>query len=54
MSETWGISLSSELGRLSQGIGDVQGNDVLDFIAFDKAPSHKSLHIQIWYVIIDR
>ena len=36
-------SISSELGRLAQGIGDVKGDDVLEFIAFDKVPNHKKV-----------
>ena len=28
----WSQSLTNELGRIAQGIGTIQGNDVIDFI----------------------
>ena len=31
-STTWTGAFSNELGRLAQGINEVKGNDVLDFI----------------------
>ena len=39
----WGNSLSNELGRLAQGIRDITGNDVIDFITKDEVPSHKKV-----------
>ena len=30
----WETALSNELGRLSQGVRDIVGNDVIDFIHF--------------------
>ena len=32
----WKTALSNELGRLSQGIRDIEGNDVIDFVTFDE------------------
>ena len=37
----WQQALSNELGRLAQGIGTVQGNDILDFIHFNTVPSDR-------------
>ena len=34
----WQLSVTRELGRLSQGILDTEGNDVLDFIAKSEVP----------------
>lgn len=31
-SQVWGKSLSNELGRIAQGIGDIEDNDVVDYI----------------------
>ena len=41
MKNIWQTALSNELGRLAQGIGNVNGNDVVDFISFDKVPHNK-------------
>ena len=38
-SNIWQVALSNELGRLAQGINNVEGNDVLDFIPFKEVPS---------------
>ena len=37
-SKTWSDSLSNELGRLAQGIHNVKGNDVVDFIRKSDVP----------------
>ena len=37
-SKTWSASLSSKLGRLAQGINNVKGNDVVDFIRKSDVP----------------
>ena len=34
----WGTALSNELGRLAQGVRDIEGNNVLDFISYNKVP----------------
>ena len=34
----WQMALSNELGRLSQGVRDIKGNDVMDFIPFSHVP----------------
>ena len=39
----WGTSLSNELGRLAQGIRNIKGNDVIDFISIKDVPSHKKV-----------
>ena len=39
--ETWSGSLSNEFGRLAQGIHDVKGNDVVDFIPKSEVPSNR-------------
>ena len=36
--ETWYTSLANELGRLAQGIRDVNGTDTVDFIPFSEIP----------------
>ena len=41
MSKKWGQSFSNKLGRLAQGIKDVAGNDVIDFILIDEVPKDK-------------
>ena len=40
---TWQIATSNELGRLAQGIRNIQGNDVIDFIHKRDIPSHKKV-----------
>ena len=40
---TWERSLSNELGRLTQGIGNIQGNDAMDFIKHTMVPKHKKV-----------
>ena len=37
----WKTALSNELGRLSQGIRDIEGNDVIDFIKYDEVPKNR-------------
>ena len=37
----WSVALSNELGRLSQGIRDVAGNDVMDFIPYSEVPQDR-------------
>ena len=39
----WGSSLSNELGRLSQGVRDIEGNNALMFIKKSKIPPHKKV-----------
>ena len=41
--QTWGVSLSNELGRLSQGIRTIQGNNALNFIPKENIPSNKKI-----------
>ena len=43
MSKIWGTSLSNELGRLAQGVRDVPGNDVIDFINMNEVPTDKKV-----------
>ena len=43
MASTWKQSLSNELGRLAQGIRNIPGNDVIDFISFFDVPRHKKV-----------
>ena len=38
-SHTWNTSLSDEFDRLAQGIHDVYGNDVVDFISKSEVSS---------------
>ena len=39
----WKQSLSNELGRLAQGIGDIKGSDCIDFIPKQQVPSNKKV-----------
>ena len=41
MATTLKTSLSNELGRLAQGIRQVNGNDVIDFISITDVPKKK-------------
>ena len=41
MKQTWQTALTNELGRLAQGINDVKGNDVVDFIDYKDVPQNK-------------
>ena len=41
--KTWEPSVSNELGRLTKGIRDIQGNDVFDFIAKHEVPPYKKV-----------
>ena len=41
--EIWIQSVSNELGRLTQGIADVHGNDAMEFILKSKVTSHKKV-----------
>ena len=34
----WKTALSNELGRLAQGVQDIKGNDVVDFIPYQSVP----------------
>ena len=43
----WNIALSNEIGRLAQGIRDINGNDAIDFIAKNRIPKNKRLHMPI-------
>ena len=36
---TWGCSLSNELGRLAQGIGEITGNNAIKFISKHAVPN---------------
>ena len=38
----WEPSVSNELGRIAQGIGDIKGNDVVDFIPKHQVPKNRS------------
>ena len=40
---TWGPSVSNELGRLAQGIRNVKGNDVIEFIQKSEVPKNKKV-----------
>lgn len=39
----WQPSVSNELGRMVQGVRDVKGNDVMDFIPKSEVPSNKKV-----------
>ena len=43
MAGVWGTSLSNELGRLAQGVRDIVGNDVIDFISYQDVPNNKKV-----------
>ena len=43
MATTWRQSLSNELGRLSQGIGEITGKDVIEFIHRHEVPHDKKV-----------
>ena len=49
---TWGLSLSNELGRLSQGNGKVIGNNALIFIKSQKYHMGRRWHMPNWCVTI--
>ena len=38
MQQIWKKALTNELGRLAQGINDIKGNDVVDFISYKDIP----------------
>ena len=48
---TWSNSLTNELGRLSQGINSITGNDCLDFIHKTEVSIHKKAQMLTWYVV---
>ena len=37
----WGTALSNELGRLAQGVRDIEGNNVIDFIPYNEVPQDR-------------
>ena len=37
----WESALSNELGRLSKGVQDIEGNNVIDFIYFSDVPTDR-------------
>ena len=37
----WNPALSNEIGRLSQGIRNIKGNDAVEFIPISEVPSNK-------------
>ena len=39
--DIWSVALSNELGRLAQGIRDIKGNNVLDFISHSEVPTDR-------------
>ena len=39
--EIWSVALSNELGRLAQGIRDIEGNNVFDFISHLEVPADR-------------
>ena len=41
--ERWKASLSNEIGRLAQGIRNVKGNDVVDFVSISEVPRNKKV-----------
>jgi hypothetical protein len=44
MKPTWEISLSNEIGRLAQGVGNrVAGTDTIDFIQKNEVPANKKV-----------
>ena len=43
MKKIWQLSVTREIGRLAQGILNVQGNDAIDFITKQEVPSHKKV-----------
>ena len=42
-SKTWSNSLANELGRLAQGLDQIEGNDCLDFIHKNEVPKNKKV-----------
>ena len=43
MAVTWQTSLSNELGRLAQGVRQITGNNVIDFIPIEDVPPEKKV-----------
>ena len=41
--ERWGQTLSNEIGRLSQGVRDIKGNNALTFIPYHEIPRSKKV-----------
>ena len=41
--DTWRQAISNELGRLSQGVNSIQGNDVIEFISNGQVPPNKKV-----------
>ena len=41
--ERWGQALSNEIGRLSQGVGDIKGNNILTFIPYHEVSRNKQV-----------
>ena len=41
--ETWKVSVSNEIGRMAQGIREVKGNNVLEFIPRHEVPANKKV-----------
>ena len=39
--EIWSTALSNEVGRLAQGVQDIEGNNVIDFITFSEVPKDR-------------
>ena len=39
----WNKALFKKIGRLAQGIGDITGNDALDFVHRHTIPKHKKV-----------
>ena len=48
----WNDALSNEIGRLSQGIRNVKGNNAIDFIPLSEVLRNKNWPMQTWFVII--
>ena len=41
--ETWKVSVSNKIGRRAQGIREVKGNNVLEFIPRHEVPANKTV-----------
>ena len=41
ISTVWKTSLSNKLGQIAQGIGDISGNDVVDYIKKSDVPADR-------------
>ena len=53
--DIWRQSVSNELGRLAQGVRNIKGNNVIEFIYKEiykeNVPKYKKLHMRGWSAI---